>query len=99
MQKLSSPSPSTGSKWPISPDSLMLKVCAAQVVHARGWPLAVGAAAGLYIGGKAYGAPLQVRCTGSKMMWRNPVGARGPLHPLAPVAGVVDAGDPPARGA
>src|SRR5262249_60689108 len=99
MQKLSSPSPSTGSKWPISPDSLMLKVCAAQVVHARGWPLAVGAAAVLYIGWKAYGAPLQVRCTGSKMMWRNPVATLATIDPPPPGLGSGSAADRPARGA
>src|SRR5215469_2229239 len=97
MQKLSSPSPSTGSKWPISPDSLMLKVCAAQVVHAVGWPLASGAAAVLYIEWKAYGAPLQVRFTGSNRMWRKPLATLATIDPLWSVLWSVTAADSPAE--
>src|SRR5262252_2109020 len=96
MQKLSSPSPSTGSKWPTSPDSLMLKVCAAHVVHAVGCPLASGAAAVLYIGWKAYGAPLQVRFTGSKTMWRKPLAALATIEALWRVLWSATAADSPA---
>src|SRR5512142_581827 len=74
----------------------MLKVCAAQVVHAVGWPPASGAAAVLYIGWKAYGAPLQVRCTGSKMMCRKPLATEATIDPLCPVLWSVTAADSPA---
>src|SRR5215470_1938458 len=95
-QKLSSLSAFTGSKWPISPDWLTLKVCAAQVVHAVGWPVEVGAAAVLYIGWKAYGAPLHVRCTGSNRMWRNPLATLATIDPLPPVLWSATAADSPA---
>src|SRR5690348_37017 len=74
----------------------MLKVCAAQVVHARGWPVEVGAAAVLYIGWKAYGAPLHVRFTGSKRMWRKPLVTLATIEPLWPVLRSVTAADSPA---
>src|SRR5215470_19214079 len=95
-QKLSSLSAFTGSKWPISPDWLTLKVCAAQVVHAVGWPVEVGAAAVLYIGWKAYGAPLHVRFTGSNRMWRKPLATLATIEPLSPVLLSVTAADSPA---
>src|SRR5262252_2566592 len=74
----------------------MLKVCAANVVHAVGWPPASGAAAVLYIGWKAYGAPLQVRFTGSKRMWRKPLATLATMEPLSPVLRSVTAADSPA---
>src|SRR5215831_18009484 len=74
----------------------MLKVCAAQVVHAVGWPSASGAAAVLYIGWKAYGAPLQVRFTGSKRMWRKPLATLATIDPLPPVVWSATAADSPA---